>query len=308
MTGVGREAPGRRGPPDGEAAAHAMMVCAALILGLNYVFGRWAVGEVPAYTLGFTRWAVGALAVLPFAWRQLRAGREVIRAHWRLLAFAGFVMPFVGAGVTYVALNYTTAVNGSLIQTSLPVLIVLLSWALLGDRATPVQCAGAAVAVAGVLYIISRGDPQILLGLRFNPGDAILLGCNLGLAAYGVVMKRAPQELGPLALLAVICAFGALYHLPFFAVEVATGQIPRPSLAAVSSLAFVAVFPSVVAVVCWNTAIARLGPNRAGFYMYLIPAFATAFAVPFLGETVGLHHLVGIALIVAGVTLSTRRR
>ncbi len=284
-----------------------MMACASLIFGLNYVVGRWAVGEVPAYTLGFTRWTVGALIVLPFAWRHLRAETGLVREHWKLLAFAGFVMPFVGAGVTYVALNYTTAINGSLIQTSLPVLIVLLSWAILGDRASPLQCVGAAIAVAGVFYIVSKGDPHVLLDFRLNLGDAILIGCNLGLATYGVIVRKVPAELNPLSLLAVVCAFGALYHLPFFAFEVATGQIPQPSTAAVGSLAFVAVFPSVVAIIAWNNAIARLGPNRAGFYMYLIPAFAAAFAIPFLGESVGLFHLVGAALIVLGVTLSTRK-
>lgn len=291
----------------GEAAAHAMMACASLIFGLNYVVGRWAVGEVPAYTLGFTRWTAGALIVLPFAWRRLRAQAGLVRGHWKLLAFAGFVMPFVGAGVTYVALNHTTAINGSLIQTSLPVLIVLLSWAILGDRATPLQCAGAAIAVAGVFYVVSKGDPRVLLDFRFNLGDAILIGCNLGLATYGVIVRKVPTELDPLALLAVICAFGALYHFPFFAFEIATGQIPRPSAAAAGSLVFVAIFPSVVAIVAWNNAIVRLGPNRAGFYMYLIPAFAAAFAIPFLGESVGFFHLVGVAMIVLGVTLSTRR-
>ncbi len=80
--------------------AHMMMICASLIFGLNYVVGRWAVGEVPAYTLGFTRWTIGALIVLPFAWHSLRSQWQLIRDNGKLLAFAGFMMPFVGAGVT----------------------------------------------------------------------------------------------------------------------------------------------------------------------------------------------------------------
>ena len=287
--------------------AHAMMAFAVLILGLNYVVGRWAVGEVPAYTLGFTRWAIGALLLLPFAWRHVLRDRQLIRDNWRLLAVCGFVMPFVGAGVTYVALNYTTAINGSVIQTSLPVLIVLFSWAILGSRPAAVQLAGTALAIGGVLYIVSRGDPSVLFGLTFNLGDAILIVCNIGLAIYGVVVKKVPSAMHPLSLILVVCAIGALCHLPFFSVEIATGQVPRPSLTAAASLTFVAIFPSVVAVIGWNNAISRLGPNRAGFYMYLVPAFATAFAIPLLGETVGLFHLIGLALIVTGVTLAARK-
>lgn len=287
--------------------AHAMMAFAVLILGLNYVVGRWAVGEVPAYTLGFTRWTVGALLLLPFAWRYVFRDRQLIRDNWRLLTVCGFVMPFVGAGVTYVALNYTTAINGSVIQTSLPVLIVLLSWMILGNRPTVVQLTGAAIAIVGVLYIVSRGDPSILFGLTFNLGDAILIVCNIGLAVYGVVVKKIPDAMHPLSSIVVVCGIGALCHLPFFSFEIATGQVPQPSLTAVTSLAFVAIFPSVVAVIGWNNAIARLGPNRAGFYMYLVPAFATAFAIPLLGETVGLFHLIGLVLIITGVTLAARK-
>ena len=287
--------------------AHAMMAFAVLILGLNYVVGRWAVGEVPAYTLGFTRWTMGTLLLLPFAWRYVIRDRQLIRDNWRLLAVCGFVMPFVGAGVTYVALNYTTAINGSVIQTSLPVLIVLLSWMILGNRPTFVQLTGAGIAIAGVLYIVSQGDLSILFGLTFNLGDAILIVCNFGLAIYGVVVKKIPSAMHPLSLLVVVCGIGALCHLPFFSVEVATGQVPQPSLTAVTSLVFVAIFPSVVALIGWNNAIARLGPSRAGFYMYLVPAFATAFAIPLLGETVGLFHLIGLVLIITGVTLAARK-
>ena len=76
MTGPRQDAQ----PRDGEALAHAVMVLAALIFGINYVVGRWATGEVPAYTLGFVRWTCGALILLPFAWRRIAADRAWIAA------------------------------------------------------------------------------------------------------------------------------------------------------------------------------------------------------------------------------------
>lgn len=294
-------------PRKGEVGAHLVMVFGVLIFGLNYVVGRLAVGEVPAYTLGFTRWTFAALVLLPFAWKYLQADREKLMSSWKLLVLAGFLMPFMGAGVTYVALNHTTAVNGGVIQTSMPVMIVILAWIFLRERTTMTQWAGTALAIAGVFYLISRGDPEVLLNLTFNRGDAILVACNLGLAGYSIAVKRLPPGIHPLSLLTCVCAVGSIIHIPFFATEITTGQIPSPNPIAYISLAFVAIFPSIVAIMCWNHAIARLGAPRAGYYMYLTPVFAAIFGIPLLEETISLFHIIGGAVIIAGVTLSSRK-
>lgn len=284
-----------------------MMLMAMLIFGLNYVVGRWATGDVQPYVLGFVRWTMGALILLPFAIRHIKADREKILKSWKLLCLAGFLMPFMGAGLTYVALTYTEAINGGVIQASMPVLTVLLSWMFLKHHITSVQWLGVLVAIAGLLYIVARGRPSTLLGLSFNIGDAILIACNLGLAGYGVVVKFLPSGFHPLSLITVICTVGATCHLPFFIYEVFSGIAVIWGIKATVSLVFVAIFPSICAIFLWNHAIARIGPNRAGFYMYLTPVFAALFAVPFLGETIGIFHVVGATLIVAGVSLSNRK-
>lgn len=290
-----------------DASAHALMLLAVTIFGLNYVVGRWAAGSVPSYTLGFTRWTVGALILLPFAWKHLKSERDQIVRNWRLLALAGFLMPFMGAGVTYVALTYTTAINAGVIQISLPVMVVILAYFFLGERASRIQWLGAGAAILGVLYMIARGKLSVLLGLDFNIGDAIMVACNLGLAGYSIAIRRLPYTFHPLSLLTIICAVGGLCHLPFFAWEIAHGAYPAPGMTSVVSLLFVAIFPSVIAIMCWNFAIARLGPSRAGFYLYLTPVTAAAFGIPLLGETLGWYHVIGAAVIVAGVTVSTRK-
>ena len=73
------------------------------------------------------------------------------------------------------------------------------------------------------------------------------------------------------------------------------------------SLGFVAIFPSVVAILLWNSAISRIGPSRAGIFMYLTPVYAAVFSVPLLGETISIFHIIGGAVIIAGVTLSSRK-
>jgi drug/metabolite transporter (DMT)-like permease len=284
-----------------------MMLLAALIFGLNYLVGRWVVGDVQPYVLGFIRWTAGVIILLPFAWKHIRNDIDLINSNWKLLGLAGFLMPFMGAGVTYVALNYTDAVNAGVIQTSMPVMIVLLSWIFLRERTACVQWLGLVVAIAGVIYMVARGNPSTLLTFSFNKGDAILIFCNLGLAGYAVTVKLLPSNLHPLSLITVVCAVGAACHLPFFVYELFSGQAITWGVKALVSLRFVAIFPSVFAILLWNFAINRIGPSRAGIYMYLVPVYAAVFAVPFLGESIGVYHVVGAALIIGGVTLSGRQ-
>jgi drug/metabolite transporter (DMT)-like permease len=217
------------------------------------------------------------------------------------------MMPFMVGGVSYVAMNYTSAINAGVIVTSTPVMTVLLSWVILREPIRGAVWLGILMAIVGVLYMISRGDPASLQALSFNVGDIMLVGSCLGVGAYGVSIKKIPYGLHPLSLLTVICAVGALCHVPFVAYEIMSGEQVVLSAKSAVSLTFLAIFPSVVAILIWNSAIARIGPSRSTLYMYLIPVFTAILAIPLLGESIGVYHVVGAVLIVIGVTLAGRK-
>jgi drug/metabolite transporter (DMT)-like permease len=80
---------------------------------------------------------------------------------------------------------------------------------------------------------------------------------------------------------------------------------PTVTAAGAASIFYLAVFASIAAYICWNRGVALVGPNRAGFTIHLLPAFATVMAILFLGEEVHLFHVVGILTILAGVWLAT---
>ena len=76
---------------------------------------------------------------------------------------------------------------------------------------------------------------------------------------------------------------------------------------AVATIAYLALFPSIVAYICWNEAVTALGPNVAGFFNPVIPVFGVLFAVIFLDEPLRAYHLAGFALVLGGVVLTSRR-
>lgn len=290
-----------------EVSAHLLMLVAMMIFALNYIIARWAAGDTPPYMMGFVRWGGAVVLLLPFAWTHIRNDYAFIGRHWPKLFLAGFMMPFMVGGVSYVAMTYTTAINAGVIVTSTPVMTVLLSWLILKEPIRGAVWLGISAAIAGVLYMVSRGDPASLLGLSFNVGDVILIFSCLGVGAYGVTVKTLPAGLHPLSLLTLVCAVGTVCHGPFVIYEMVLGEQVVFSLKSAVSLVFLAIFPSVVAILIWNSAIGRIGPSRSTFYMYLIPVFTAICAIPLLGESIDAYHIVGALLIVIGVTLASRK-
>jgi len=296
--------------PDSPARARALpyllLLVAAASFGGNWVAARIVNFEVAPFALSFWRWAIAMVLLFPFALVQLRGDAQHIRAHWlKLLVFGA-----VGAGgftlLGYWGVSYTTAINATLLNSSLPLFVVPLSWLLLGLTVSARQLLGLALSLAGVVSIVSGGSLQTLAGLTLNPGDFLILGGAFLWAIYTVTLKWRPP-LRALSFLFTTIAAAAAVSLPFYLWEMSTGRTMTVTPTAVATIAYLAIFPSIVAYVCWNQAVAVLGPNIVGFFNPVIPVFGILFAVAFLGEPLRAYHLAGFALVLAGVVLTSRR-
>jgi drug/metabolite transporter (DMT)-like permease len=108
----------------------------------------------------------------------------------------------------------------------------------------------------------------------------------------------------PLALLAALVAVGVAWVAPFHALELVRGARMEVDGVTAASVLYVAIFASVLSYWLWNEGVARLGANRAGVFLHLMPAFGSLLAVAFLGESFRWFHAAGLALILAGVFLA----
>jgi drug/metabolite transporter (DMT)-like permease len=283
-----------------------LLLVAAASWGGNWVAARAIILEVPPFALSFWRWAIAAALLLPFAAAQLREDAALIRRHLPALIAFGVI----GAGgftlLGYWGVRYTTAVNATLLNSSLPLFVVPLSWWLLKLTVSARQLAGLALSLAGVACIISSGELQTLARLSLNPGDLLLLAGALLWAIYTVLLKWRPP-LRPLSFLFAIVAAAAAFSLPFYLWEISAGGTMTVSPGTLAAIGYLAIFPSIVAYICWNHAVAVLGPNVAGFFNPVIPVFGTLFAVTLLGEPFRLYHLAGFALVLGGVVLTSKR-
>ena len=284
-----------------------LMLLPPLFWAGNAVMGRAVAGAVPPIGLAFWRWTLGTLIVLPFAWKHLRHDLTPLLASWKPVLLLGTLGIGMFNTFQYIALNSTTALNTVMLQSSMPVMIVLMSLCLFGDRVRFAQGLGIVVSLIGALTLISHGDPAVLLGLRLNIGDVWMLVAVAIYAAYTTLLRRKPAVHG-LSFVVVTFAIGAVELLPFYIWETLTQRAVAATPTTFLAVGYVALFPSIVAYLCFNRSVELAGATTAGLAIHLIPVFGSLLAVLFLGERPYLHHGVGIALIAVGIILATRRR
>jgi len=272
----------------------------------NTVLGRFLAGHVPPITLAFIRWGGAFLILLPFAALHLVRDWPTIRKHLGLMVVLAATGVSAYNTMAYYGLQYTTAINGLLLQSIGPLFVALWTFALFGDRLTARQAGGICVSLTGVLVIICHGSLAILTGIAFNRGDLWFL---IALAIYGFytawLRKRPPMH--PLSFLAVSMGLGALLLVPAVALELAGGRTVELDAVTLASFAYVCVFPSLLGYLCLNRGIELIGANRAAPFMHLTPVFGSVLAIVLLGERFELYHALGYALVFTGITVATRK-
>jgi drug/metabolite transporter (DMT)-like permease len=290
-----------------QPSPYLLLSLTALFWAGNWVIGRAMRHDMPPIAMGFWRWTLALLLLLPFTLPELRSKWPVVRAHWLTLAILGCLGAIAFNTLIYVGLQYTAATNGVLFNSLSPVFIILLSWMLVGERISGLQGAGVTLSLAGVLAIVARGDPAMLATFQFNPGDLWLITAMLLWAIYTIVLKRRPAELSAMAFLAAMLLLSLPLLLPFYLWEFfVRGGFPL-NAATVSALAYYCTVPSIVAYLFWNRGVVQVGANRAGLFVHLMPVFGALLSVIFLGERLYAYHYAGAALIFGGIWFTTRK-
>jgi len=292
-------------------ATAALLTIPPLLWAANAVVGRLLQDLVPPVTLNFLRWLLAGALLAPLAAWVLRPGSP-LWPHARRFAVLGLLGVGCYNALQYLALKTSTPLNVTLVAGSSPVFMLAIGTAFFGHRTSSRQYVGAALSVAGVLVVLSRGDWEVLRQVQLVPGDVYMLLATAAWAWYSWLLTR-PGDPPAIradwaAFLLGQIAFGLGWSGLFAAGEWALGAPPvRWGWPLAAALAFVAIGPAILAYRCWGLGVQRVGPNLAGFFANLTPLFAALMSAAFLGEWPHPYHAAGFLLIVAGIVASSRR-
>ncbi len=291
-----------------ERAGRAYLLCTLVVIFYsgNILIGK-ALNDLPPFTIAFLRLVIAFLVLLPLTYRSAWQSRSAFRAHRTpllILTLTGvtFFNTFI-----YSALQFTSSTNVSVLEAAIPAVTVVLSVWLLHERLRPSQWLGVALSLCGALWVVMDGALLRLASIDWNVGDAIMVGATLSWACYSIAARSYMPLFPARGVLLVMTGASVVILLPIVLVEWTLTGVPALDVGAHwLGLAYLGVFPSVVALLFYNHAVAVLGASRASAFLNFLPVVTMLGAYLWLGETITGVHVIGAAVVIVGVFCTTR--
>ena len=287
--------------------AYLVLIIATLCWGGNAVAGKLAVGHVSPMVLTFLRWAIAVAVITAISLPHLRRDWPVVKTRLPYFFALGAVGYTCFNAALYTALKHTSAINVAVIQAGIPMVIFALNFALFRTRIFAGQIIGFILTITGVSLLASHGDLSSLLHLDMNIGDAIMLLAVLSYAIYTVMLRWKPV-VNWRTLMAIPAMAALVSSVPLLLWEVSQETALWPDAKGWVITVYTALFASLVAQIFFIMGVERIGPNRAGLFINLIPVFGTFLSVLILGEILHPYQLIALLLTLTGIAVAERKK
>lgn len=286
------------------------MVLTAFFWSGAFIAAKITAPYIPSCSVTFLRF--GLATVLMFfikAWTEKKGMEPVYKLKKQdvpKFLFTGIV-GMVGYHVLFfAAMNYTTAINSSIIRAIDPIITVIIAFVFLHQKVPFKQVLGILLSLLGVVLTLTGGDLASLAGMDLNRGDLYMLVAVLSWSVYGLYSKNRCRGIPPVAITLYSFMVCAIVLIPFVLMEKPWEFLPEITLEAWLAVLFMVIFSSGFAYYTQQIAIKEIGPARAAIFVNLVPVFSTILAVLMLGEELQPVKILTGLLIIAGVFICQR--
>jgi drug/metabolite transporter (DMT)-like permease len=287
--------------------AYLMLILCAFFWSGNFIVGKFStLYEIPPLTLNFFRWLIVWIILIPFTFMDILKNIKIIKKNFYPILLMSITSISVFNSVVYYSLNFTQVLNGALMISIIPVLIVFISCIFNTEKINSFQIFGLLLSITGVATIVTRLDFAKLINLDINKGDLWLLVAMLSWAIYSTMLRTHKTGLKYLSFMSVIVSIGLIFLFPQFLFELNNHQVIKFNIPVILITSYVVLFAGLGSYILWNKAVVIVGPNKAGIFLHLMPVFTSFMAIFLLNEKLMNFHIIGASIIIVGIYLSSK--
>jgi drug/metabolite transporter (DMT)-like permease len=283
--------------------AYLLLLVVIVFWAGNYPLGKLALQELGPITLTGARTLLAAPLLILVGRLTAPLPRALGRADYVAFLVLGLSGLVANTTVWYLGLKYTTALNAGIVGASPPIFVAVAASLWLGDRLSPRNWVGIGLSVVAVLITVAKGSPAVLLRFEVNRGDLIILASQSAWVVYSLYSRAAASTLPPVWIMAGANVVGGIVLVPLTLLErpwehwrAWTGWL----------VVLYGALPITLGHLWFYQVIRTLGAGRTVTFLNLMPFAVLALSWLLVGETIRAYHVIGAALVVAGVYLATR--
>ena len=289
--------------------AYFILILTTIFWSGNFIVGKAAsTYDIPPFSLNFYRWFFAGLILFPFTIKELMAKKKYILENIGFFTILGITSITIFNSIVYYSLYYTQVISGILMISTIPVWIIFISSILNIEKTNIFQIIGVIFSLTGVIFIITKADSEIIKNLDFNKGDLSMVVAMFSWAVYSALLKRKKYEISQVTLLQVVIITGLIFLTPIYFIEMYMGNVIVLGIPFVLTLTYVVFFPGLASFFFWIKGISIIGANRAGVFLHLMPIFGAIMAMLIFNERFMFYHIFGAIFIIAGITLSNKKK
>lgn len=284
------------------------IIAAHLIWGGNYVFAKITLQEIPIMSLGFLRYGLASLLIIPFLLSLEPKEKKIKFEHLPKLVLGGLLIAAINIAFFYMGLKRTTAINASVLELSIPVISVIGGWWFLREKIFAANLVGIVVSLFGALSII--GIPLLFFGnfdTKQLTGNLLMIGSAVTFVAGTMILKKMLKIYKPVVITAVTFLIATVaFALPAFMEYLEHPDwVLNVSILGIFGLVYITVLSSICAYFLLLWGLTKIPVSHANLIQYIEPAVVATLAVPFLNERISFSFIIGTCLIVLGVYWGT---
>jgi len=282
------------------------LIITNIIWGAASPIFKFALTNIPPFTLAFIRFFFAGLIFLPLAavfWRKT----SLKDFFWIILA--GFFGVTVNISFFFLGLPKTNSINAPVIASSGPVFLFLMSILFLKEKPKVKVFLGMMIALTGVLTIVL--SPLIFNNQKLHwgevEGNLFFVLATLGMVFQTLSAKKVLPKITPYQVTAVSFLFGAFTFLPAMLKELNYWSLADLNLHGWLGIVFGVFFSSALAYFLFYYGVSKIQAQEVGLFTYIDPVVAVVIAVPLLGEYPNSFYFLGSLLVFGGIYIAEKR-